>query len=80
MYNKGRTGAEVVYCLAHGIIGGDNEETLHKYFPAYFGEIMNARVLNGKDYSDGVSKIILMLEELVYNTPKMHRLAYDYII
>jgi len=41
---------------------------------------MNARVLNGKDFSDGTSKIILMLEELAFETPKMHRLAYDYMI
>lgn len=52
---------------------------------------MAARILNGKDYSEGTTKIVLLLEELnedKYNlrraasghTPSMSRLVFNYII
>lgn len=41
---------------------------------------MAARVLNGKDYSEGTTKIIFMLSDLVQDTPIMHKLVYDFII
>jgi hypothetical protein len=41
---------------------------------------MASRVLTVKDYSEGTTKIIYMLSDLVEDTPKIHRLVYDYVL
>ena len=41
---------------------------------------MASRVLTVKDYSDGTTKIIYMLSDLVDDAPKIHKLTFEYVL
>ena len=57
-----------------------DETVLDKYFKPYYDQIIRERHLLAKDFSDGISKIITALPELVMDCPKLHQIVYDYLI
>jgi len=41
---------------------------------------MKDSLLQKRDFSDGISKIIATLPELVMDSPRIHHIVFDYII
>lgn len=69
---NGRPGADVLYSLAQGVLCEKDDATLDKYFTPYYAHIIGERHLLAKDFSQGLSKIMSNLPELVMDCPKLH--------
>jgi len=77
---NGRPGSDIIYSFVQGVVCEKNKKTLDTVFKPYFNTLLEKKLFEKKDVSDGISKIIGGLPELVMDSPVIHKLVYDFII
>lgn len=77
---NGRNGADFILSLTQGVLIENTAKELIKYFKPYFEQLIAEKHLSKPEYSDGISKVITSLPELIMDYPAVHKLVFDYLI